>query len=250
MKKSSVFILLSIFLVFLFARPSISEETKDRSEILNQCVAYMSQLQSFIEFYFMETGVYPRSLKELDRIFNEEASSEKIIFPKDPGTGKDFIYETGSDCLSYRLACPDPSVYGLKKLQLTQLNWGWMKVISEEKRRKAYAFFCKYNIDMISKAVKKYLEEVKKLPQNLKALSPKYLKKVTACPVTGHDYIYLIKGDIYTVACPDPKEHGCGVFEINSKDGLVIKPIEQKNNSEKNGPETEQKNIGPFKKPK
>lgn len=202
-------------------------QDKTGDDKMSQLITAMSQIQSYIEFYYMETGVYPKNLKDLEKIYNEEAVKEadRVTIPKDPATGKDFTYEYNKDANTYRLSCPDPSQYGMKKCELVPIKWGWMNVIPEEKKRKAYASFCKYNLDHIGTALKKYMEQEKKLPKSLKDLVPAYMKALPGCPFTGKDYAFTAKGDEVIIGCPNPKEHGFTVFEISSKSGFRATPI-------------------------
>jgi len=210
-------------------------QDKAGDDRVSQLITAMSQIQSYIEFYYMETGVYPKNLKDLEKIYNEEAVKEgdRVIIPKDPATGKDFVYEYNKEANTYRLSCPDPSQYGMKKCELVPIKWGWMNVIPEEKKRKAYASFCKYNLDHIGAALKKYMEQEKKLPKSLKEMVPAYMKALPGCPFTGKDYVFTAKGDEVIIACPNPKEHGFTVFEISSKSGFKALPIMTQEPSQK-----------------
>jgi hypothetical protein len=213
-------------LAFLLALPVMAQNQAGEEKLL-QCVGAMSRIQSYVEFYYMETGVYPRNLKELEKVFNEEASkkNDEVLFPKDPATGKEFIYEPARDAKGYTLTAPDSSLYGLKKLTLSSVNWGWMNMIAEEKKKKAYAYFCKYNLDMIAMLVKKYNDDEKKMPQALKDLMPKYLKALPSCPATGKEYVFTVTGKDYLLSCPNCRDHGFSVFELNSKSGFKAEPL-------------------------
>lgn len=201
---------------------------EEKGDKLGECITALSKMQAYIEFYYMETGIYPKSLAELDRIFNEdvETAKDKLLFPKDPATGKDFIYTTGKDYLSYTLSAPDPSAYGLKKLTVPSVNWGWMNVVAQEKRRMAFAQFCKFNVEFLSQAVNKYKSAEKKVPADLKLLIPKYLKGVPLCPASGREYVYKGGTDSFSITCPNPKDHGFKSFIYTSKDGFKAEPAE------------------------
>jgi hypothetical protein len=200
----------------------------EKGDVLGECISCLSKMQAYIEFYYMETGIYPKSLAELERIFNEdvENAKEKLLFPRDPASGKDFIYTTGKDFLSYTLSAPDPSAYGLKKLAVSSVNWGWMNSVAQEKRRMAFAQFCKFNIEFLSQAINKYRSTEKKVPTDLKLLIPKYIKGVPLCPASGREYIYKGGTDSYSITCANPKEHGFKTFIYTSKDGFKAEPIE------------------------
>lgn len=208
---------------------SVCGQNEQKADIdkLSQLVSHMSQIQAYIEFYYMETGIYPKSLKDLEKIYNEEAAkdADRVIIPKDPVSGKDFIYECNREATAYRLSCPDPTLYGMKKCELAPVKWGWMKTFPEEKKRKAYATFCKFNLDTISAAVRKFIEQEKKSPKSLKELVPAYLKVVPGCPLSGKDYILTVKGNELVISCPDAKEHGFTVFESGSRSGFKGTPF-------------------------
>jgi hypothetical protein len=223
-------VLIALIVLFLFSlvltSPAPAQEKAGEEKLL-QCISALARIQAYVEFYYMETGVYPRNLKELEKVFNEEATkkNDEVIFPKDPATGKEFIYEPSKDAKGYTLSSPDPSLYGLKKLSLSSVNWGWMNMIAEEKKKKAYAYFCKYNMDMIAMLIKKYNDDEKKMPQALKDLLPKYLKALPSCPSTGKEYVFSVTGKDYVISCPNCREHGFSAFELNSKTGFKAEPL-------------------------
>jgi len=223
--------------LFLFTASLVpaSAQGKNNEEAIHRVMGAISRVQVYLEFYFMETSVYPRSLKALETILNDEAAKdgERIVFPRDPATGKEFIYEPSKDQKGYRLAVPDPARYGMKKLELAQVNWGWLSLIAEEKRRKAFAFFCKSNIDVLTAMSKKYQEQEKKLPQSLKDLLTKYPKGLPVCPLSGKEYIYGIKDGVFTISCPNPREHGFVKMMFSSKDGFIAEPLDTQQGREK-----------------
>jgi len=226
-RKQIINTVVAAIILTILLQSSVSGQNKAGDEKLSQLIYAISQIQTYIEFFYMETGVYPKNLKDLEKIYNEEASKdgEKVTIPKDPASGNDFIYEYNKDANTYRLSCPDPSLYGMKKCDLIPIKWGWMNVIPEEKKRKAYASFCKFNLDSIAAATKKYAELEKKAPKSLKEMVPAYLKALPGCTLSGKDYIFTAKGDEIVVTCPNPKEHGFSVFEISSKSGFRALPI-------------------------
>jgi len=229
-KKHIIIAALTALMLTVSLQGSVyGQNGQNKSDIdkLSQLISSMSQIQAYIEFYYMETGVYPKSLKDLEKIYNEEAVKEadKVVIPRDPITGKDFIYECNKEANTYRISCPDPTLYGMKKCELAPVKWGWMNIIPEEKKRKAYATFCRINLEAISAAIKKYTEQEKKAPKSLKEMVPAYLKVVPGCPLSGKDYVLTLKGNEIVITCPNPKEHGFTVFEIDSKSGFKGTPV-------------------------
>lgn len=241
--KKSVLVLCMLFLLMWSNISSLSADEKGGE--LSRLLAAISKLQAYIEFYYMETGIYPKSLSDLDRIFNEdvEQESDKIVFPKDPATGKSFVYATGKDLLSYKLSVPDPAAYGLESMTISSVNWGWMNFIAQEKRRVAFAQFCKFNIEFIAAAVDKYKGTEKKLPPDLKELIPKYLKSLPGCPAFGKEFIYKVEGENYSITCANSKDHGFKTFRFTSNGGFRVEPIESSQKEVKK----ETKENKPFK---
>ncbi|MDQ7825655.1 MAG: hypothetical protein RDV48_22840 [Candidatus Eremiobacteraeota bacterium] len=225
MKKYLAFLVLG---AILFASMTAPLPAQDKEEKLTQCITRLSQIQAYLEFYFMGTGDYPKNLVDLESIFNEDVlkDTEKIKMPRDPATGKEFVYEAGKNYKSYSLSCPDPSQYGVKKLSLSPVPWGWMNVVAEGKSRRTRAQCCKGYEEVLTAAIKKFAEQNKKLPQDLKELVPKYMRLVPACPQCSKEYLYTVKGNDFVIGCPDPAEHGFTVFECTSREGFKFKPIE------------------------
>ena len=91
-----------LFIVFLFLLIPICACANEVNEKIVDCMKKMSAVQSYVEFYYMSTGNYPQSLKDLSYIFNSDVQkdSERIVFPNDPATGKPFVYKVSGDLRS------------------------------------------------------------------------------------------------------------------------------------------------------
>ena len=85
----------------------------------------------------MEAGVYPPTLEELNLAYNSELprGARPVPIPKDPVTGKDFIYRPAENRKGYTLTFPDPTKYGLPAgFTLRPVSWGWLALRAERKR--------------------------------------------------------------------------------------------------------------------
>ena len=63
----------------------------------------LSHMQSLLEYYFLETGLYPASLDGLNAAYNSKLSrgAKPVPIPVDPATGKPFVYEIAEGRKSY-----------------------------------------------------------------------------------------------------------------------------------------------------
>ena len=214
-------ILFSICLILLTITPIFAQENK----ALVECMTKMSTIQSYLEFYYMSTGDYPRTLNELDEIFNSDVKkdSERLKFPIDPLSAKPFIYKVSEDFKSYTLAAPNPSLYNVEKLELSSVSWGWMDEIARRISFVAKTDLCSKYMNGLIMACKSFQDKEKKLPSDIKELIPTYVRSVPSCPKCGKPYILELKKDDLTVSCPDPSVHGCSVFQYSLKKGFITK---------------------------
>ena len=65
-----------LFIVFIFLLIPMYANADETSEKIIDCMKKMSTVQSYIEFYYMSTGNYPQSLKDLNYIFNSDVQKE------------------------------------------------------------------------------------------------------------------------------------------------------------------------------
>jgi|DewCreStandDraft_4_1066084.scaffolds.fasta_scaffold00565_57 hypothetical protein len=79
---------------------------KDKLETSQQVIEDLTILQKAVESYFAKNLEYPEKLEALIPEFLKS-------IPKDPATGKPYIYETDIE-ESYSISVPDPSKYKLQ----------------------------------------------------------------------------------------------------------------------------------------
>lgn len=216
-------ILISLCLVLLTVTSVFAQENKS----ILECMERMSRIQSYLEFYYMSTGDYPRSLEELDGIFNSDVKkdSERIKFPLDPLTAKPFLYKVSEDLKSYTLTAPEPSAYNIDKIEISSVPWGWMDGVARRISFVAKADLCSKYMSGLIMACKSFQEKEKKLPSDIKELIPTYVRSVPQCPKCSKPYILELTKDDLIVNCPEPSVHGCSLFQCSLKKGFITKKI-------------------------
>lgn len=200
---------------------------EDRSEALNSAIGALGSIQSFLEFYFMETGQYPDALEDMLSQYNQGVrQSEPLVkIPTDPATGRKFVYTPSPERTKYTLRAPDPGAYGLGSLQVRQVDWGWMSSIAAEQRKKRMTVRCAQFMQLCTDVVEQYNKANRnRFPDKLEQLIPKYLQKIPTCPLCKKEYVYSHTDRGFEVACPDPKAHGLDEFRFSSTEGLKRSP--------------------------
>ncbi|MGI5845456.1 MAG: hypothetical protein ACOX9B_14970 [Candidatus Xenobium sp.] len=191
----------------------------------------MSRLQTLLEYFYMETGEYPPNLKLLERFFNHGVPDQvpKVVVPVDPVTSKPFSYELSQDALHYRLAPPDPSVYGAQALTLETLDWGWMAALARQRRAEQMGMECRLKIEVLATQCEMYAKDNEgKFPSRVEDLIPKYLPRVPVCPITGQPHLLVPTSTGYFISCPNPNGHDLKKFGYASDKGMVVEPMENK----------------------
>lgn len=210
-----------LILIVFFLMPWVYAEEID----LNKCVGDLGKIQGLIEYFYMEFGEYPASLKDMEKIYNEESlvkDQPKIIIPKDPASGKDYFYEVKPDGLDYTLKVPSPEVYGQKKIELNKIDWGWMQRLAGEERRQALLQVCVAQMKKLATSLELYAKDNKgNYPAALKDLIPNFEKEIYKCPACSKEYIYTKLEDSYELACPEPQKHKLKALKYNSNKGLT-----------------------------
>ncbi len=219
-----------LFIVFLFLLIPICACANEVNEKIVDCMKKMSAVQSYVEFYYMSTGNYPQSLKDLSYIFNSDVQkdSERIVFPNDPATGKPFVYKVSGDLRSYVLSVPDPSLYKVNKIEMRNVEWAWMNSVATQINVETKSELCGKYMTGIVQVSKKYQEEKKKLPSKIEDLIPNYIKAIPKCPLCGKDYSLKLTSSDLIIYCPSPKSHGCESFHYSLKKGMIVRPLEKK----------------------
>ncbi|MDO5295530.1 MAG: hypothetical protein Q4F00_02650 [bacterium] len=189
----------------------------------------MARLQSLIEYYYMESGVYPVSLEAIEQGFNGMVTepSMKVVIPVDPVTSKPFVYEVDNSRQTYTLSLPDPMSYGGHALTLTPVDWGWLSIAANQRRVERLTLECTHNIEILATRTEMYAKDHDgKFPPNLGALKPRYMPRIFTCPSMGMDYVYSLQPEKgYTISCPNPQSHGLERFTYNSEKGVDMKPL-------------------------
>jgi hypothetical protein len=231
MKKPRLIILLlcllglSVFLGTSFARENNKPSGATGTGAAN-LMDTVSRVRSYIEFYYMETGDYPESLdalvQDLNSLLPEKAA--KIVIPKNPVTGNDFIYEVNEEQDNYTLIVKGTGMPGMDNIQLNRVDWGGFSVVVEERKSKFLQMLCVENIKGIATSLEFFARDTKtNFPQDLKSLVPKYLTKMPVCPHSGKHYSFQTDGKDYIIGCPDCTKHGLKSLKFSTKEGWLVK---------------------------
>lgn len=213
------------FLVLLLACSLLAVKIYGDTPDLNQCISNIGKLQVLIEYFYMEFGEYPPSVKSMEEVYNEEKyvkGQTKIVIPKDPSTGKDFIYEVSPDGQDYSIKVPLPEKYGLKEIKLQKVDWGWMMQLAGAERRQALIEVCIAQMKKLATDIEIYASDNKnKYPEDLKILVPKYEKSIFKCPACNKEYTYKKIDSGYEIFCYDPSKHRLKVLKYDSNKGII-----------------------------
>lgn len=191
-----------------------------------------ARMQVLIEYYFMESGLYPVSLKTLEHSFNVglPADAPKVVLENDPLSGKPFVYEVSKDRRHYTLSMPEPAKYGQDIPQLETIDWGWLLLAAEGKRMERLLSDCTRNINELATACEIYAKDHNKaFPAKLEALRPQYMFRELRCPASGKPYIYVFRRGGYTIECPESNKHGLGSVKYDSDKGLFVTGADSEN---------------------
>lgn len=192
----------------------------------------LTSLQAMLEFFFMEAGVYPPTLEELNLAFNSELprGSKPVPMPKDPASGKAFLYKTSPNRKAYVVSFPDPTAYGLDAgFELRSVTWGWLALRAEQRRFEEMVKLSKYHIETLATQVEMFAKDNKgAYPKTLDDLFPKYIQRHPQDPVTGRNYSYKPLADGYIVASPNPERYGLSVFQYSSSQGIQVEVLPEK----------------------
>ena len=219
--------MICIIILAMTALASRAEAQTESGKSLMDAIEAISQTRVFIEFYFMEAGDYPESLEQLEADLNTllPRNMENVKIPKDPATGSPFVYKMAPDRKSYSLKAPDPSRYGVPRLEFVQVPWGGFAEIAEERKQRFLQMISIENIKAIATAIEYYAKDhAGNFPAELKDLIPKYLNTMPVCPVTGDFYKYQQDKDKnYTIGAPKPSVYGLSEMFFSSQRGWVTK---------------------------
>ena len=221
-----------IGLVFLAWASAASAQGPEAAEPKTEVAAVtrglqeLSSLQAMLEFFFMEAGVYPPTLEELKVAYNAELprGARPVEVPKDPSTGKEFVYRVAQNRKGYYLSFPDPTRYGLPAgFELGPVSWGWLALRAEQRRFEEMVKLSKYHIESLATQIEMFAKDNSgAYPQNLDQLYPKYIKRHPQDPVTGKNYAYKQLADGYIVGSPNPERYGLKIFQYSSSKGIQV----------------------------
>lgn len=228
LRRSFVLSLLSALLFSAVVAGAEEKPASGSSKSVQNGVQELSKLQSLLEFFFMEAGVYPPTLKELNLAFNAELprGATKVPIPKDPASGEDFVYQVEANRKGYSLRFPDATVYGLPSdFELKPVPWGWLSLRAERNRFEEMVKMSKYHIENLATQVEMFAKDNGAFPKNLDELYPKYIKRHPQDPITGRNYLYKQSPDGYLVASPNPERYGLKVFQYSSSKGIQVEVL-------------------------
>ena len=192
-------------------------------------MSQMSALQSMLEFFFMEAGVYPAELSELSATFNYQLpkNARGVVIPRDPATGEQFLYTPAANKKGYRLRFPDPAKYGAQgNVELLNVNWGWLALRAERIRFEQMAQLSKYHMEKLAEGCENFHKDNNRtFPQTLDVLYPKYIKRHPQDPITGKNYLYKQLADGYVIANPNPERYGLKLFQYSSSRGMEVERL-------------------------
>jgi hypothetical protein len=209
--------------------PQAPAVTEPEVSTFQEGFSQLSALQSMLEFYFMEAGVYPAELSELSAVFNYQLpkNSRAVVIPKDPASGQPFVYIPAPNKKGYKLRFPDPSKYGPQgAFELAPVSWGWLALRAERARFEEMAKLSKYHIETLASAAEMYAKDNNRVfPKDLDALYPKYIKRHPQDPITGRNYLYKQLADGYLISNPNPERYGLIRFEYSSSRGMIVEVL-------------------------
>ena len=211
-----------LFIVFLFLLIPVCACASEVNEKIVDCMKKMSAVQKNSPFIFL--------IIYLNYIFNSDVKkeSERIVFPSDPATGKQFVYKVSSNLKSYVLSVPDPTLYKVEKIEMRNVEWAWMNSVATQINVETKSELCGKYMTGVVQVAKKYQEEKKKLPSKIEDLVPNYIKAIPKCPLCGKDYSLKLTSSDLIIYCPSPASHGCEAFHYSLKKGMIVRPLEKK----------------------
>lgn len=184
----------------------------------------ISRLQCLIEYFYMETGVYPLDLAEMDQIFHNRAPRAKPIgIPVDPATNQPFKYNLEQGGRRYSLSVPDPSRYGGTRIGVGAMDWGYLADLADLRRFQEIMSSMGGLMKATATQVEMYAKDHGgQYPAQLDDLMPKYLQRFPNDPLTGKNLGYKKQIDGYLIVCPNPEKYGLKTFQYHSSQGIQM----------------------------
>lgn len=185
----------------------------------------MSRLQCLVEYFFMETGVYPLDLSEMEQVFRSRAprAPRQVPIPLDPATNQPFKYQVDAQGRKYTISVPDPSKYGNARLVLAPVDWGYLADLADLRRFKAIVEESKAMMKLVATQTEMYAKDHSgHYPDSFDQMMPKYIQKFPSDPLTGKNLVYKKLLDGYTIGMPNPDRYGLKVFTYDSTKGIQM----------------------------
>lgn len=225
MKKT----LLSIFASgLLLCAPMVGSAEAPATSKNQETWSRMSQIQSMLEYFYLEAGFYPATLEELDQLVNSKAprNARTLPIPKDPITNQPFQYVVDKTSKKYRLSVPDATKYDNAGPLLTNMDWGFLSDLADLRR---YEQIVRHSTNMM-KAVATSCELFAKdhkgaFPESLDDLLPKYMGRFPTDPITGKNLNYKKADNGYVISCPNPDRYGFKIFQYSSATGMQVEQV-------------------------
>jgi hypothetical protein len=213
----------------------------------------LSRLQCLIEYFYMETGVYPLDLQEMDQIFRQRAprAPKPVGIPIDPATNQPFVYKVETNGRKYSISVPDPSKYGGAKIALSTVDWGYLADLADLKRFSEIVRQMQNIMKVVATQVEMYAKDHGgQYPNQLDDLLPKYVTRMPSDPLTGKNLAYKKLVDGYIIGCPNPEKFGMKTFHYSSTKGIVMEQAARGGDSKAPAPKEEPKPAPPKEEPK
>ncbi len=226
-ERLSLKVIIAAFML-LFKPGMVIADPADTQSNISRAVTAISRLQAIIEYYYMETGIYPASLQELNAALNSRVprGAKPVKLPVDPATSRPFTYVVAPNRRSYALRFPDPTKYGGFNVTLKPVAWGWMATLARRRQIEAAAIQSKIMIEHIATQCEMYAKDHQgRFPSSLDDLYPKYIKRYPQSPLTGKNYIYKQTVSGYIISDPNPESYGLKEFSYSSREGMRVIPL-------------------------
>ncbi len=196
---------------------------------LTDCWSRLARIQAYVEYFYMETGIYPPSLDDLEKILNDQApqKSRLIKLPVDPATNKPFRFLLEKEGKRYQLTVPDAAAYGGKAPALGNVDWAFLSGLAEKRRFEQMLMQSATMLKAVAGACEMYAKDHnKQYPSTLDDLMPKYLQRVPSDPLTGKNLLYKKTVDGYQIVNPNPEKYMLKLFIYDSSSGLKVEQLD------------------------
>jgi len=188
----------------------------------------LSRIQALLEYFYMETGVYPLDLNEMDEVFRSRAprAPKPIAIPLDPATNQPFKYQADPSGRRYSLAVPDASKYGGAKIGLTSVDWGYLGDLADLRRFEEIVRRMSSLMKVTATQCEMYAKDHSgQYPASIDDLLPRYMTRFPNDPLTGKNLGYKKLLDGYVITCPNPEKYGLKTFQYNSSNGIQMEQL-------------------------